>query len=420
MINIKPSFKNYTNLQSLSCWFIPAYAYEDGKPKCMTLFPLQYNDAITGLENINTSHISNVQYMFGGYQTFYNRKNNDASYEMINLSGFDLEHNLKNIDGMFANLYKLNGINFGSEETNSKFTTTNVTSMVRTFYGCHFLHSKENALTTILENLDVSKVTNMSYMFADSGEYDLTPTEMAFVFPASFDTTKVTNMSYMFSGLKASSIRINSNLMTTSSFNTSNVVSMKGMFSDCSLKSLDIGGSNFTTANVKDMSYMFAYNTELQDTAMATSYGRPNFVVKAAEDISYMFFGCNNLVRFKLNFDPSCSIKDARFMCSARDLNSGMVFIGDENRYVATYLRSLRSFDLTNMHLDIQEFDNQYVDVLFGYYTTYTYTGMMNYYITQTGSTEGIQEIHYDSSLDVNISRMVAVGGAQMALLENP
>ena len=133
---------------------------------------------------------------------------------------------------MFDNCRRLKSLDVSS------FDTSNVTNMSGMFRECGGLTSLD------VTNFDTSNVTNMSYMFYNCGS--LTSLDVT-----NFDTSKVTDMGGMFiycQGLTS---------LDVTHFNTSNVTTMRTMFGTCySLTSLDV--SNFDTSNVTDMSYMFS------------------------------------------------------------------------------------------------------------------------------------------------------------------
>ncbi|MDY4557421.1 MAG: BspA family leucine-rich repeat surface protein, partial [Alloprevotella sp.] len=151
---------------------------------------------IQGMENLNTSEVTNMSYMF----------------EFCSgLTSIDL----------------------------SSFNTANVTDMSFMFQNC-------SGLTSIdLSSFNTANVTDMIFMFCNCSS--LTSIDLS-----NFNTANVTDMSYMFSWcLSLTSLNL-------SNFNTANVTNMYYMFQYCSgLTSLDL--SNFNTANVTDMSYMFYY-----------------------------------------------------------------------------------------------------------------------------------------------------------------
>ena len=147
----------------------------------------------------------------------------------------------------------------------SSFDTSNVTDMNNMFLAS----SSSNWGTIIiqgLENLDTSKVVNMSGMFKncyalslDLSNFDTSNvTDMSSMFSGAraneikgldkFDTSNVTDMSSMFSGARATSIDV-------SNFNTSKVTKMGGMFWESKAEFLDL--SSLDTSNVTDMNSMF-------------------------------------------------------------------------------------------------------------------------------------------------------------------
>lgn len=126
-----------------------------------------------------------------------------------------------------------------------------------------------------LENLDTSKVENMSNMF--KGCSSLTNLDVSH-----FDTSNVTNMSGMFEGCT------NITELDVSNFDTSKVTDMNNMFKDCnSLTNLDVSG--FNTSNVTDMSGMFQGCTNLESVDLT------GIDTSKIKDMSHMFDGCGNL-----------------------------------------------------------------------------------------------------------------------------
>ena len=143
-------------------------------------------------------------------------------------------------------------------------------------------------LTSIegLENLDTSKVTDMSCMFCDCSS--LTTLDLS-----NFDTSEVTNMHSMF--CRCSSL---TNL-DLSNFYTPKLHTMWSMFFCCySLTTLDV--SNFDTSKVTDMSTMFC------DCSSLTTLDVSNFDTSKVTNMSTMFSGCSSLTILDLsNFNTS-------------------------------------------------------------------------------------------------------------------
>jgi len=164
------------------------------------------NIMISGLENLDTTNVTDMSSMFYGMQS---------------LTSLDL----------------------------SNFNTSKVTNMSSMFYGMQSLTSLD------LSNFNTSKVTNMSSMFGwMSNLINLNIN--------SFDTTNVTDMSDMFLSCLLASLDL-------SNFNTSNVTNMSRMFYDMSnLTNLDL--SNFDTSKVTDMSDMFCYMSNLTNLDLSS------------------------------------------------------------------------------------------------------------------------------------------------------
>ena len=159
---------------------------------------------IIGIENLNTSKVTNMAWMFNGCEKL----------ESLDLSNFNTS-GAAYTASMFKGCSSLKQITFGNN-----FKTSNTGSM---FKGCSSLTS------LVLSSFVTSQVTDMSDMFNSCKalkSLDL----------RSFNTSEVTNMSSMFSNCgKLESLDL-------SSFNTSNVENMNSMFSDCSkLTTLTLG-----------------------------------------------------------------------------------------------------------------------------------------------------------------------------------
>ncbi|EOS7958114.1 BspA family leucine-rich repeat surface protein, partial [Enterococcus hirae] len=162
------------------------------------LFSYSYLTNVTeieGLSQLDTSNITNMEYMFHGMR----------SVTSLDVSGFD---------------------------------TSNVTNMDAMFY------SMSNVTSLDVSGFDTSKVTEMAFMFDSMSR--LTSLDLN-----SFDTSKVTVMDSMFFGMQSLTS------LDISGFDTSNVAYMGDMFRRMSsLTSLDL--SNFDTSKVTDMGAMFA------------------------------------------------------------------------------------------------------------------------------------------------------------------
>ncbi len=242
------------------------------------------------ISNFNTSNVTNMAYMFDRCRKVKN---------IILPENFDTTKVI-NMRSMFNNLQLVSNLDL------SKLDTRNVTDMFGMFY--------ENRLLTEInfpDTFNTSKVTNMSYMFAncinlnklDISKFDTeNVTDMSYMFSrcttlsdielSNLTTNKVMNMEYMFN--ECSNI---SNL-NLSNFNTENVTDMKYMFNVCSnLSNLDI--SKFNTENVTDMKFMFNTCTNL------VSLNLSNFNTSKVTNMQEMFSSCQKLENLVIDFDIS-------------------------------------------------------------------------------------------------------------------
>ena len=181
------------------------------------------------------------------------------------------------------------------------------------FFGFTYVEIIEN-----MSNLDISNVTDMSYMF--QGCSSLTSIDVS-----NFNTSKVTDMRSMF-GWCGSLTSID-----LSSFNTQNVTDMSGMFELCgSLTSLNLG--SFNTSNATNMSSMFSNCSSL------TSINLSSFNTSKVINMSCIFASCSSLTSLDLsNFDTS-NVKSLHQM-----------FAG---------CSSLTSLDLSNFNTESVDFYN--------------------------------------------------------------
>ena len=260
-------------------------------------YKLENMTSIHGLENLNTTNVTNMSRMFYGCYSLMS----------LDLSSFNTE-NVTNMVAMFRFCYALWSLDVSSFNTAnvtnmgvmfngcialgtldlSSFNTENVTSMEAMFDGCSSLTSLD------LSSFNTENVTRMGAMF--SGCYRLTSLDLS-----SFNTENVTDMERMFS---------NCNGLTSldvSSFNTEKVTNMDKMFSYCqSLTSLDL--SSFNTQNVTEMVNMFDYCLSLRTIFCNDDWGKSS-VLEYSKD---MFSQCVSLVGGK-GTKWTSDIIDARY-----------------------------------------------------------------------------------------------------------
>ena len=180
------------------------------------------------LRNWNTSKVTNISRMFSGYF------DETIAYDMA-LATIDGIENINtslvtDMQALFMNCGEITSINL------SNWNTSNVTKMRNMFNNVN--SGAKLSSITFGSNFDTSNVTDMFRMFANNSA--LTSLDVSM-----FNTANVTNMGGMFDGVTGL------NSLNLSNFNTANVISMHGMFKNCSnLINLNIG--NFTFNSVQN------------------------------------------------------------------------------------------------------------------------------------------------------------------------
>ena len=215
------------------------------------------------------------------------------------------------------------------------------------FYYLHGIISLD------LNNLDTSKVTDMSEMFKSNFNYTTSLTSLNI---NSWNTSNVTNMKEMFSECKSLTT------LDVSHFDTSKVTNMKEMFNECrSLTNLDV--SHFDTFNVIDMSKMFYYCRNL------TSLDVSNFNTSNVTNMKEMFYNLSNVDTLDVsNFDTS-NVTNVTFMFGeCRSITSLDVSHFDTSKVTNM---AYMFYDCDNLeNLDVSNFNTSNVtnmEGLFGY-----------------------------------------------------
>ena len=218
---------------------------------------------ITGLDNLNTSQVTDMSNMFYFCSSLTN----------LDLSNFDTSQ-VTNMNLMFNNCSSLTKLDL------SNFNTSKVTDMNSMFYNCSKLSELD------VSKFNTGKVTDMLYMFNNCSS--LTKLDLS-----SFDTSKVTEMRGMFSGCS------NLSELDVSNFDTSQVTDMDWMFEGCSsLTKLDL--NSFNTSQVTTMRAMF------YGCSSITQLDLSSFDTSQVTNMSWMFYNCSNLTDLNLSsFDTS-------------------------------------------------------------------------------------------------------------------
>ena len=181
------------------------YIVDEIKPISTVGF-LSYAKEIHNIENLDTSNVTDMSYMF----------------LTTTLTTLDL----------------------------STFDTSNVTDMNSMFFGCNSLVNLD------LSSFDTSNVTNMQEMFRSC-------TSLTSIDLSNFNTSKVTNMCKMF--YECTSLTS----IDLSNFDTSNVTDMKQMFCECtSLTSIDLINFTINISNEDNIYDMFWNCKSLSDNGI--------------------------------------------------------------------------------------------------------------------------------------------------------
>ena len=184
-------------------------------------------NAVTFNADISTwdvSRVTSMSYMFSNAVMFN-----------ANLSTWDVS-SVTSMSYMFNNAvtFNVNVTELDMNVTNSSFVNTTVAN-VTDVYGESLLATGD------LTGWDVSRVTDMAYMFNNASAFSA---EIS-----AWDVSSVTDMTYMFAGASAFSAEI-------SAWDVSSVTDMTYMFAGASAFSADL--SAWDVSSVTDMTYMFA------------------------------------------------------------------------------------------------------------------------------------------------------------------
>lgn len=200
------------------------------------------------------------------------------------------------------------------------------------FNGCTNLTSIEG-----IENLNTSKVTDMSGMFAQCSNLETLDL-------SHFNTEKVTTMAQMFYGCtKLHNLNI-------SSFNTENVTNMYEMFYGCSsLNTLDLSHFNTRYVRKDGMNYMFNGCSSLSSLDVSNFTTDKNsmqldglfkgcsslqtldlssFDTRGAGSVNYLFDGCSALKTIYVSdhFEIPYKVKSSNMFRDCRSLKGAISF----------------------------------------------------------------------------------------------
>lgn len=190
---------------------------------------------ITHLEYLNTSQVTNMQYMFQDCE----------SLEALDLSTFNTE-NVTSMYAMFNSCKSLKSLNLSS------FNTSKVTLMGYMFSYCESLTALD------LSSFNTENISDYEYMFKCC-------TSLTTLDLSSFNSKEILNTSCMFTSCIALKT------IDLSSFDTSKTTDMTSMFLACSDLETIYASSAFTTENVTNDSFMFSNCTKLKNFDLSNS-----------------------------------------------------------------------------------------------------------------------------------------------------
>ncbi len=336
--------------------FDQAFSY--ARPTCCYgwFVDLQKLTTIEGIENLNTSKVEDMSWMFYGCESLttldlrhFNTSNvtcmDNMFYDCSSLAtiyvgkSFVLSEECTGniMFGGCSNLKGFDSQNIGKEMANydtgyfSKYpgptepwAEYDATTNTLTFYY-NGEREYSDATMTCLYNLATdmdsfeypgwySYVDKITKVVFDKSFADYRPQSCLGLFAQmdqladiegmeNLNTSEVKNMYAMFSNCAITSLNL-------SSFNTSSVENMKYMFNSCKkLEAVDM--SNWDTSKVKDMTDMFGHCISL------TSLDASHFDLSAVEDLYGMFEYCSSLksVRLPQSSTPKVDNMSQMFRC---------------------------------------------------------------------------------------------------------
>ncbi|MHA6250749.1 BspA family leucine-rich repeat surface protein [Oceanobacillus sp. CAU 1775] len=202
---------------------------------------------------------------------------------LIGIENFELLDisNVTDMSYMFDSASKLESLDL------STWDTSNVTNMR------YMLSRMPNLKSIELKNLDVSNVTDMGSLFFDTSSLESLDLN-------NWDVSSVTDMGSMFGNTFTTSSKLND--LKISAWNTSNVTNMSGMFRYAkSLTALDL--SNWNVSKVTNMSNMFSNASSLSVLDLSS------WDTSLVESMSYMFESTNLNSLDLSNWDVSKTTK---------------------------------------------------------------------------------------------------------------
>ena len=217
--------------------------------------------------------------------------------------------------------------------------TTKVTNMSEMFSGCRSLVNLHIGL------FNTSNVTTMYGMFRNCSLMSMFDLKK-------LNTAKVQNMAYMFNGCTSL------HLLDLSNFDTSNVTTMESMFNSC-LNIVDIYLSKFDTGKVTNMNSMFNGCTNLIELNLNT------FNTSKVTNMNSMFNGCTSLVNIYVSdLWTTTSVTNSGNMFN----NVINIYGGNGTKYNSSFIdKTYARIDSQNMQIGYLKYksnDDNYIQIL--------------------------------------------------------
>jgi LPXTG-motif cell wall-anchored protein len=275
---------------------------------------------ITGIENLDTSGVTDMSYMFNGC----------SSLTSLDLSTF-ITSSVTNMDYMFCSTKALTELNLSGWNTESvetaeyMFCYCALPSLDLSGWDFSSLTDAKNMfyLSTIselnLSGVDMSSLTDAGYMFANASftSVDLSGADFSSVtnFASAFRScsslttlnaegwkvSSAEDLSSMFYGCSALTS------LDLSGWDVGNVTTTAYMFNNCSsLATLNLGG--WDVGNVKNMGYMFANCSAL------TTLDLTGWNPKSATNMESLFSSCTKLTSLDLSGWDVDNVTDMNYM----------------------------------------------------------------------------------------------------------
>ena len=185
-------------------------------------YNLKKLETITGIENLNTSEVTEMRYMFASC----------TALTSLDLSSFNTEK-VVYFDNMFYGCTSLTSLNLSGFTTQSNGSNVTMSCM---FWGCTSLTDLD------LTDFDTQYVKDMGSMFNGCSSLEILDL-------SSFNTAKVTNMNSMFSGCTSLTT-----IYASDGWNLSAVLNHSNMFKNCT----SIVGSMGTTYDADHIDKTYA------------------------------------------------------------------------------------------------------------------------------------------------------------------